>query len=168
VIFLCAGLAACGVSGPPRAAPAAAASPAQSRNAGTAAGCPLGRKLPPGEANVVDYVDFVKLGGRTYLGSPGHIRPSRLGRVVAHVRCSLSAEEDDSRQPPPVINGTAAFLRAGAAVYEVRGYSSRCRVAAYLDGRLTVYLAQHTVHGRNAPLPCALARSRAERAASPG
>jgi hypothetical protein len=168
VICLCGGLAACGASAPLRGGPAPAASAAPSRDAHSPDGCPLGRKLPPGVGNAVDYVDFVKLGGRTYLGRPGHINPSRLGKVVAHVRCSLIAEEDDRRQPPPVIDGTAAFLRAGAAVYEIRGSAPRCRVAAYLDGRLTVYLAQRTVHGKDEPLPCALPRSPARQGANRG
>jgi hypothetical protein len=77
-----------------------------------------------------------------------------LGRVITHVRCSLAAEEDQQRGAPPVIDRTAAFLAVGAAVYEVRGYSPSCRLAAYLHGRLQVYLAQTTVHHHIEPLPC--------------
>jgi hypothetical protein len=42
----------------------------------------------------------------------------------------------------------------------VRGYSLSCRLAAYLHGRLQVYLAQSTVHHHIEPLPCALHRTR--------
>ena len=54
------------------------------------------------------------------------------------------------------LNGTASFLAAGSAIYQVRGYQRSCRLAAYLHGRLQVYLAQTTVHHHSAPVPCAL------------
>jgi len=86
-----------------------------------------------------------------------------LGRVITHVRCSLAAEEDQQRGAPPVIDRTAAFLAVGAAVYEVRGYSPSCRPAAYLHGRLQVYLAQTTVHHHIEPLALLRSVERASR-----
>jgi hypothetical protein len=101
-------------------------------------------------------VDFIQLAGRTYVAEHIGVRPAQLSRMITHVRCSLIAEEDEHRGPPPVVNGTAAFLRAGAPVYEIRGYSPGCRLAAYLHGRLQAYLAQHTAHGSAQPVPCSL------------
>jgi hypothetical protein len=116
--------------------------------------------MPPGRSIAVDYVDFLQFGGRMYLASYPPTRGAVLGRLITHVRCSLVAEEDHQRAAPPVIDRTAAFLAAGAAVYAVRGYPPSCRLAAYLHGRLQVYLAQTTVHQHIEPLPCALRRSR--------
>jgi hypothetical protein len=112
--------------------------------------------MPPGRSAAIDYVDFLQFGGRMYMASYPPIKGAVLGRVITHVRCSLAAEEDQRRGAPPVIDGTAAFLAVGAAVYEVRGYPPSCRLAAYLYGRLQVYLAQTTVRQHVRPLPCAL------------
>ena len=128
---------------------------ASSRHARTPTGCPLGRRLPRGQAIAVDYVDFLRYGRRHYIASAERISASQIGRVITHVRCSLAAEEDQRRAPPPVINRTASFLAAGSAIYQVRGYPPRCRLAGYLDGRLHVYLAQTAVHHHTAPVPCA-------------
>jgi hypothetical protein len=154
---LAAGLTACATTTPQHAGTAALVTVhAPGRLAHTRAGCPLGRLLPPGVANAVDYVDFLQLGRTFYLAAPEPIKASQLGSVIAHVRCSLTAEEDYRRGAPPIISGTAAFLAAGSAVYQVRGYLPSCRVAAYMDGKLQVYLAQTTVHQHTAPIRCAL------------
>jgi hypothetical protein len=116
--------------------------------------------MPPGRSIAIDYVDFLQFGGRMYIANYPPIKGAVLGRVITHVRCSLAAEEDQQRGAPPVIDRTAAILAAGAAVYEVRGYSSNCRLAAYLYGRVQIYLAQTTVHHHIEPLPCALRRTR--------
>ena len=129
---------------------------APGRPAHTPAGCPLGRPVPPGITAIGDYADFLQLGRTFYLASPEPIKASQLGPVITHVRCSLTAEENPRRYGPPIISGTAAFLAAGSAVYQVHGYLPSCRVAAYMDGKLQVYLAQTTVHHPMAPIPCAL------------
>jgi hypothetical protein len=154
---LAAGLTACGTTTPQHTGTAAQTTVHSSgRHAHTPAGCPLGRLLPPGEGIAVDYVDFVQLGRTMYLASAEPIKASQLGPVVAHVRCSLAAEEDQRRAGPPIISGTASFLAVGSATYQVRGYLPSCRLAAYLHGQLQVYLAQTTVDHHTAPMPCAL------------
>jgi hypothetical protein len=154
---LAASLTACATTTPQHTGTAALTTVhSPGRHAHTPAGCPLGRLLPPGVAEAVDYVDFLQLGRTFYLASPEHIKASQLGPVIAHVRCSLAAEEDPRRAGPPVISGSASFLAAGSAAYQVRGYLPRCRLAAYMDGHLQVYLAQTTVHHHTAPIPCAL------------
>ena len=154
---LAAGLTACATTTPQHTGTAALTTVhAPGRPAHTPAGCPLGRPVPPGITAIGDYADFLQLGRTFYLASQEPIKASQLGPVIAHVRCSLAAEEDYRRGAPPVISGTAAFIAAGSAVYQVRGYLPRCRVAAYMDGKLQVYLAQTTVHHPMAPIPCAL------------
>ena len=157
VACVAASLTACATA-TPRHGDAAALITADSpgQHAPARAGCPLGRLLPPGVAAAVDYVDFLQLGRTFYLAAPEPIKASQLGSVIAHVRCSLTAEEDYRRGAPPVISGTAAFIAAGSAVYQVHGYLPSCRVAAYMDGKLQVYLAQTTVNHHTAPMPCAL------------
>jgi hypothetical protein len=156
---LAAGLTACATTTPQHTGTAALTTVhAAGRPAHTPAGCPLGRLQPPGVIAAVDYADFLQLGRIFYLATPEPIKASQLGPVIAHVRCSLAAEEDYRRGAPPVISGTAAFLGAGSAVYQVRGYLPRCRLAAYMDGHLQAYLAQTTAHHPLAPIPCALHR----------
>jgi hypothetical protein len=155
------GLAACGSAAHPGgAAGMPRLTGAAGRASHTHGGCPVGRPLPPNVGEAVDYVDFFQLGGRTYDGfGTLPVRASQLGPVIGHIRCSLTANEDPRLGPPPVIDGTAAFLPAGAPVYGLRGYPPACRLAAYLDGRLQVYLAQADTkdkHGHVRPAPCAL------------
>jgi hypothetical protein len=119
--------------------------------------CPQGRLLPPGVGEAVDYVDFFQLGGRSYEAVAGTVGASQLGPVIGHIRCSLAASEDPGRGPAPVIDGTASFLPAGAPIYEVRGYSPACRLAAYLDGRLQLYFAQATGKGQSPVKPASCA-----------
>jgi hypothetical protein len=140
------------------AGPAIAAERGQHEQARTA--CPLGRRLPPGEGIAIDYVDFVQFGHRNYIASTETVKATQLGPVIARVHCSLIAEENQRRAGPPVTNLTASFLKAGSALYQLRGYPARCRLAAYLHGRLQAYLAQRTVHHHAAPVPCALRHSR--------
>ncbi len=88
--------------------------------------------------------------------SPVTIDASGLGPLIAHIRCSVAASDDHRHAGIGVVDRSAAFLPAGAAVYEVRGYSPDCRLAGYWAGGLHVYLAQRDVHGHSAPRPCAL------------
>jgi hypothetical protein len=126
--------------------------------------------LPPGQGAAVDYIDFLRLNGRDYDQVHEPIAASQLGPVVTHIRCSLMAEEDDRRSPPPIINRTASALSVGTPVYQVRGYPSACRLAAYLHGSLHVYLAQAKLIGQSAPRPlaCALRPPAAGAVTTPG
>ena len=156
---LAAGLTACATTTPQHTGTATLTTVhAPGRPAHTPAGCPLGRLQPPGVTGIGDYADFLQLGRTFYLAGPEPIKASQLGSVIAHVRCSLATAEDYRRGAPPIVSGTAAFLAAGSAVYQVHGYLPSCRVAAYMDGKLQVYLAQTTVHHHTAAIPCALHR----------
>jgi hypothetical protein len=156
MLSVAASLTACATPAPRHASDAALTTvPSPGRYAHTRAGCPHGRLLPPGAAIAIDYVDFWRFGGRMYVAGAEPIMAAKLGPVIAHVRCSLVAEEDQRHAEPPLVNGTASFLGAGSAVYQVRGHAPGCRLAAYLHGRLQVYLAQTTVQHHAAPAPCA-------------
>jgi hypothetical protein len=136
-------------------------------SAGTAkGGCPRGRLLPAGQGIGIDYIDFVRFGGRSYDRGVGHVTASQLGRVVTRVRCSLTAEEDHRRDAPPIIDRTASFLPVGAPLYAVRGYPVACRLAAYQNGKLQVYLALAATRGQAAatPLSCAVGPTMAKSA----
>jgi hypothetical protein len=157
------GLASCGSVAAPRpgAGPSRVAAAGPEAAPHGHAACPLGHLLPAGTGEAVDYIDFLQLGGRSYVALGKHIAPLQLGRVITHIRCSLTAEEDQRRSAPPVTDRTAAFLPVGARVYRVHGYSAGCRVAAYGPRGLTVYLAQ-VQRGSTTPVPrpCATASPR--------
>jgi hypothetical protein len=115
--------------------------------------------VPRGGQVEIEWVDFLQFDGRQYVAGPDPavtVGPQQLGPVVTRVRCSLAASDDHRHVGIPLVDGSAAFLPAGSAVFEVRGYSPRCRLAGYVDGRLHVYLAQRDLHGQSAPHRCAL------------
>ena len=121
--------------------------------------CPAGHLLPHGGRVEIEWVDFLQFDSRQYIAGPGPavtIHPSQLGPVITHIQCSLAASDDHRHAGIPLVNGSAAHLPAGSAVFAVRGYSPRCRLAGYVDGHLHVYLAQRDLHGQSASLRCAL------------
>nr|MDQ6875646.1 hypothetical protein [Actinomycetota bacterium] len=99
--------------------------------------CPATR--PHAENTMVDYVDFVMLGGREYIsaGPPATIPTAMLGAPVGSVRCQLDkikpAVDYRSR------DGDAAILPAGTRLYAVRGYPASFRLAAVARGRARLY-----------------------------
>ena len=113
---------------------------APDRQPGPAAGaCPT---RDPG--SMVDYVDFVRVGGREYLaGLPDrYLTVSRdaLREKVAVVRCTLAAIQPGPRYQPE--DGDASWLPAGTPVYGIAGYQLEARLAALgPDGRYRVYIA---------------------------
>ena len=90
----------------------------------------------------IDYIDFVQLGGITYVASwtsPSRpLQESDLGAVYAHVKVKLEGTSDPGHQ---LQEGDAGFLEAGTAVYAVTGYRTSFRLAATNQGRLTLYEA---------------------------
>jgi hypothetical protein len=169
VLILLASIAGCSGSRPAAApvstgtgAAPAQVSPADStRPAELARGCPPALSPPGGGMAAVDYVDFLQANGRQYISGLGRkgpsISPAELGPVVLQVRCSYSAANDATGlvfgKPR---DGDAAFLAPGTNVYEVRGWSPLCRLAAMHDHELTVYLAYRADTHVATPEPCAL------------
>lgn len=107
------------------AGPAPAASP-----------CPTPRRGHEVARASLDYVDFVRVDGRTYLALDRDLtRPvpaGDLGEQVGAVRCMLSGRNDDRSYVPR--DGDAAYLAAGAALHAVPGYAPGFRIAAQAPG----------------------------------
>jgi hypothetical protein len=76
----------------------------------------------------VDYVDFVRLGGREYLASQGTVPATALGGRAGKVACGLSTIGPGPAYRPR--DGDAAYLAAGTSLYAVAGYPVTFRLAA--------------------------------------
>lgn len=145
LVLLLVGASACSGSSPsagriPTSAPTASATPSA-----TASPCPTGKPLPSGQAVMIDYVDLVMVGSRTYLhGSLGQepaTRPKALGAVVAHVRCTLSTTPHN-QSAPPLADGSATFLTPGTALYAVPGLPTSCELGVRGRDGLVAYVVQ--------------------------
>ena len=101
--------------------------------------CPTDEDRPDTEANaVVDWVDFVRLGGRMY----GHSRtstlePNALGDVVGRVCFTLA--DVVSNPSYRLVDGDAAFLPIGTELRAFEGADPDLRVAALVNGQVKVY-----------------------------
>ena len=105
----------------------------------------------PGMHGEVDYVNFFQFNGIQYISglSPDFGRSltaSDLGPVYAKVQTKLSGNENDPHYRPR--DGDAAYLDPGTSVYEVKGYATTFRLAAYLNGRLDLYEVDTNPHAR--------------------
>ena len=74
--------------------------------------------------------------GRRRLAGDGHVVP--LGRVVFVVQKTLS-DNRDPYHPPAFTDEAATVLPVGTPVYEVAGYSTDRRLAAYRNDTLHIY-----------------------------
>jgi hypothetical protein len=100
-------------------------------------------EAPPQGA--ADYVDFVHVSGITYHASmrpmAGRaLRESDLGTQVAVVRCKL-AEHMVEGPDKQHLDGDAAYLDKGTALYAVKGYQPTFRLAARRDDQLVLFQA---------------------------
>ena len=99
---------------------------------------------------VIDWVDFIRFGGITYVAaSPKPGRPlagSDLGPVFATVTFKLDGNVQDPGYQSK--DGDAAFLDAGTKVYTVKGYRSTFRLAASENHALTLYEADTNPRAR--------------------
>jgi len=121
--------------------------------------CPEGSAYPPGTHGEVDYIDSIWHDSVSYEYLPSvRITASQMGSVVTRIRCSMG-ERTLTRHAPPRLIGrttTATALSAGTPVHAVKGFSPRCRLAAYLAGRPRTYVAVNdTKHGPRTPRACA-------------
>jgi len=118
--------------------------------------CPQGSPYPPGVAGEVDYIDSFSHDSVSYEYFPSvHITASQTGSVLTRIRCSMSTYPATSTVPSHMPDDTATALHAGTPVYVVKGFSPRCRLAAYVDGQPRAYVAvTPTKHG-SVPRACA-------------
>ncbi len=129
------------VAGQPRGNEPIAGPSTEATPTATASTCP-----PTGKDAAtlqIDYIDFVRFGGREYIGewTPARALPTVLiGQRVGTVSCTIS-------QIKPAVDyrskdGDAAFLPAGTPLYAVRGYPASARLAAPRDGEYVLYEAK--------------------------
>ena len=139
------------------AALAGCGSPTQVGAAGHATpACPQGSPYPPGVAGEVDYIDSFSHDSVSYEYFPSvHITASQTGSVLTRIQCSMSTYPATRTVPSHMPDDTVTALRAGTPVYVVKGFSPRCRLAAYVDGQPRTYVAvTPTKHG-SVPRACA-------------
>jgi hypothetical protein len=112
--------------------------------------CPASRRLLPQGA--LDYADFVQVDGITYHAdgrpvSGRGLREGDLGAQVAVVQCKLADHmvEDPAQR---YLDGDAAYLDKGAALYAVNGYRPGFRLAARRDGELVLFEAAENPRAR--------------------
>jgi hypothetical protein len=119
--------------------------------------CPEGSAYPPGTAGAVDYVDSIVHDSVSYEYLPSvPVTASQIGSVVTRIQCSMATYPDTYAPPSHWADDTATALSAGTPVHEVKGFSPRCRLAAYVAGHPRTYVAMTaTKHG---PVPRACAK----------
>jgi len=119
--------------------------------------CPEGSAFPPGTHGEVDYIDSIRHDSVNYEYLPSvPITASQVGSVVTRIRCSMATYPDTHAPPSHWADDTATGLSAGTPVHAVKGFSPRCRLAAYVAGRPRTYVAVNdTKHG---PVPRACAK----------
>ena len=119
--------------------------------------CPEGSAYPPGTAGEVDYIDTIWHDSVSYDYLPSvRTTTSQIGSVVTRIQCSMATYPDTHAPPSRLADNTATALSAGTPVHAVRGFSPRCRLAAYVAGQPRTYVAvNNTQHG---PVPRACAK----------
>src|SRR5579863_8269901 len=87
----------------------------------------------------VDWVNFIRFNGITYLADSQHIAPTLLGVKFTQVKFKLEGNVNAPNYHSK--DGDAAFLNVGTVVYTVKGYRSTFRLAAYQDKSLILFEA---------------------------
>src|SRR5579885_2133047 len=104
----------------------------------------------PATNAVIDWVNFVRFGGITYVAvdtRPGRpLAKSDLGPVFATVKFKLDGNVHDPGYQSK--DGDAAFLDAGTKIYTMKGYRPTFRLAAWHNHVLTLYEADTNPHAR--------------------
>ncbi|WP_056826928.1 hypothetical protein [Terrabacter sp. Root85] len=107
-------------------------------------GCPP-VVVTPVQRAIVDFTDFVVHDGVTYSSRPDRpqaLAPAQLGPEVFRVSCTYSSlNEHTQSELPEATEHSAGFIPARSPVFELKGWSAACRLAAQHDGRWYVYLA---------------------------
>jgi hypothetical protein len=118
--------------------------------------CPKGTAYPPGTLGQVDYIDSIWHDSVSYDYLPSvRITASQIGSVVTRIRCSMATYPATHAPPSSWANDTATALSAGTPVYAVKGFSPRCRLAAYGTGRPRTYVAMNATKRGPVPRSCA-------------
>jgi len=118
--------------------------------------CPEGSAYPPGTHGEVDYIDSIWHDSVSYEYLPSvRIMASQMGSVVTRIRSTNATYPDTHALPSHWADDTATALSAGTPVHAVKGFSPRCRLAAYLAGRPRTYVAVNDTKHGTVPRACA-------------
>jgi len=138
---------------PPSSQAAATSPPVES--------CPIVPTDSPGptkSTTTIDYVDFIRFGGREYLSgisTATAINRTQLGKLITRSRCAFSELNNRTgKDPGPPRDGDTAFLAAGTPIYAVRGWAPACQLAAERDAEVFVYLATDPAANPARPARC--------------
>ncbi|MHB8597899.1 MAG: hypothetical protein ACYDER_13925 [Ktedonobacteraceae bacterium] len=101
--------------------------------------CGSGASGAGGTSVQIDWVNFIRFQGITYLADSQHIAPTLLGPKFAQVKFELEGNVNDPNYHSK--DGDAAFLNPGTTVYTVKGYRSTFRLAVYQDGSRVLFEA---------------------------
>jgi hypothetical protein len=97
----------------------------------------------------IDWVDLVQLHGVTYLAvwtSPDRpLQQGDLGSQYGTVKVKLAGSQDPNHR---LQDGDAGVLDPGTAVYTMKAFAPSFRLAAYDQGRLTLYEADTNPRAR--------------------
>jgi hypothetical protein len=93
----------------------------------------------PRTATVIDWSDFIRLRGVSYVRTIAELEDDDLGSPFGTVQFRVSGNVSNPSYRAK--DGDAAFLEVGTPVYTVRGYVPTFRLAARRDGRLRLYEA---------------------------
>jgi hypothetical protein len=119
--------------------------------------CPEGSPYRPGVRGEVDYTDGIWHDSVSYEHLPSvRVASAQLGPVVTRIRCSLATADDTHAPPRHFANDTATGLPTGTRVYAVKGFSPRCRLAAYVADKPHAYVAMQDTAGGPVPRPCGM------------
>ena len=73
---------------------------------------------------------------------------AQIGSVLTRIQCSMATYPDTHAPPSHLANDTATALSAGTSVHAVKGFSPRCRLAAYVASKPRTYVGvNNTKHG---------------------
>src|SRR5690242_17283868 len=98
---------------------------------------------------VIDWVNFVRFGGISYLASVDagrDLQPADLGAQFATVRFRLDGNVSDPNYQSQ--DGDAAFLDAGTPIYRMNGYAPTFRLAAHQGGHIVLFEADTNPHAK--------------------
>lgn len=113
-------------------------------------GCSSIQDLNARPVAMINWADFIKLNGITYLASrPGSgrdLEKADLGPEFASAQFKVSENIHDPEYQTK--DGDTAFLDRGTPIYTVQGYAPEFRLAATRDGQLVMYEADSNANAR--------------------
>ena len=92
-----------------------------------------------GGKTMIDWADFVKFNGTSYISDGDVISEEYVGEKIGEVTGNVPNEIDGEYNGNIEKNGDASFLPVGTKLYAVKGYPSGDYVAALIDGTYKLY-----------------------------